>query len=163
MFSCIATTLLRNPSWFGILGLAKRASSDLFLLHSTSQPGSLFFQTRQPYATQMKAVIVPKAGISADEMEVGDLPVPEPNHNQVRVRVAACGVCFRDILDRQVAFPFMKLPAVLGHEIAGVVDKVGSHVTDKVLGDRVVSLHWNNCGACDPCKQGDTTGCSVAW
>ena len=39
--------------------------------------------------------------------------------DEVRVRVAACGVCYRDVLDRRGAFPFMSTPTILGHEIAG--------------------------------------------
>jgi acryloyl-coenzyme A reductase len=62
------------------------------------------------------------------------------------VRVDACAVAFRDILDRRGAFPFIKDDAVLGHEIAGTVVEVarqGQEEHGLAPGDRVVSLHWS--------------------
>ena len=60
---------------------------------------------------------------------------------QVLIRVAACAVAYRDIIDRSGGFPFMNKPTVLGHEVAGVV--VSAAPDSKLSpGDRVVSLHW---------------------
>lgn len=61
---------------------------------------------------------------------------------QVRVQVDSCGVAYRDTLDREGAFPFISLPAVLGHEISGTVIEV-SPGTDLAVGDKVVSVHWD--------------------
>ncbi len=79
---------------------------------------------------------------------------------QVKVRIAACAVCHRDILDRKGAFPYMNRPTILGHEIAGVVSEVGPSVTDLAVGDKVVSLHWSSCGTCTACREGRTTHCA---
>lgn len=65
--------------------------------------------------------------------------------NHVRVRVAACAVAYRDVIDRNGGFPFMNRPTVLGHEFAGIVDAVGDGSTLKP-GDKVVSLHWAQFG-----------------
>lgn len=54
----------------------------------------------------------------------------------------------------QGAFPFMQRPTVLGHEVAGVVDKVGPGVERLAVGQRVASLHWASCGQCASCRYG---------
>lgn len=66
---------------------------------------------------------------------------PDLQTRQVLVRVGACAVAYRDIIDRTGGFPFMNRPTVLGHEVAGVVECAAP---DSLLkpGDRVVSLHW---------------------
>ena len=58
------------------------------------------------------------------------------------MKVAACAVAYRDVLDRKGAFPFIKQPTVLGHEFAGVVAAVGPDSREFQIGQRVVSLHW---------------------
>ena len=58
------------------------------------------------------------------------------------MKVAACAVAYRDVLDRKGAFPFIKQPTVLGHEFAGVVAAVGPDSREFEIGQRVVSLHW---------------------
>ena len=52
----------------------------------------------------------------------------------------------------QGAFPFMQKPTVLGHEIAGVVEKVGTGVERLHVGQKVASLHWASCGQCPACQ-----------
>jgi acryloyl-coenzyme A reductase len=69
----------------------------------------------------------------------------------VRVKVSACAVSYRDIIDRNGGFPFMNQPTILGHEVAGVVEQVdtkdGAEQGDGLqVGDRVVSLHWAQYG-----------------
>jgi acryloyl-coenzyme A reductase len=74
-----------------------------------------------------------------------ELVVFSPNQDlqdrQALVRVAACAVAYRDIIDRTGGFPFMNKPTVLGHEVAGVVERAAADSKLKA-GDRVVSLHW---------------------
>jgi acryloyl-coenzyme A reductase len=67
----------------------------------------------------------------------------EPNFNEVTVKVDACAVAYRDVLDRTGAFPFIKPNAVLGHEFAGTVVSVGSKANKFCVGQKVVSLHWD--------------------
>jgi propanol-preferring alcohol dehydrogenase len=68
---------------------------------------------------------------------VDDLPVPDPRFGEVRVRVAACGVCHTELdeIEGRTAPP--KLPVVLGHEVVGYVERLGEGVTTLKLGDRV--------------------------
>ena len=55
---------------------------------------------------------------------------PTPEHGQVVVRVAACGVAYRDVIDRSGRVAFMQLPITPGHEAAGVVQAVGEGVDE---------------------------------
>src|SRR5580698_2436090 len=82
--------------------------------------------------------------VSADEL-------PAPTGSQVVVEVGACGVCHRDLLDREGRFPFLRLPITPGHEAAGRVVAVGPEVTTFRVGDHVASMHRDACGACPPC------------
>lgn len=88
----------------------------------------------------MRQVFVPRKG-GPDVLEVRTSPDPVPNANEVRVRVAASGLNFADILARMGLYPDAPpLPAVFGYEVAGVVDAVGPGVTAVREGDRVVCL-----------------------
>ncbi len=82
----------------------------------------------------------------------------------VRVAVEACGVCHRDLLDREGRFPFIRLPITPGHEAAGRVVEVGAGVTEFEPGQRVATMHRDACGACPACEAGQTTLCTgAAW
>jgi acryloyl-coenzyme A reductase len=82
--------------------------------------------------------------------------------NQVLVEVEACGVCHRDLIDRDGRFKFIRLPITPGHEAVGRVIAVGPAVTEWTTGDRVGTLHRDFCGSCPACKQGDTALCANA-
>ncbi len=89
---------------------------------------------------------------------------PTPGPGQVLVRVEACGVCHRDLVDRDGRFPWLQLPVTPGHEAAGRVQAVGADVTAWSVGDRVGALHRDHCGACPACQRGDTSLCpNAAW
>jgi acryloyl-coenzyme A reductase len=81
---------------------------------------------------------------------------------QVRVAVEACGVCHRDLLDREGRFPFMRVPITPGHEAAGRVVEVGAGVRDWAVGDRVATMHRDACGECPTCRRGETSLCEAA-
>ncbi len=89
--------------------------------------------------------------------------VPEPGPGQVRVRVAACGVCRTDLHVVDGELPDPALPVVPGHEIVGRVDALGSGVEGVRLGDRVGVpwLAWT-CGACSYCRAGRENLCREA-
>ena len=78
---------------------------------------------------------------------------PEPGTGEVRIRVEACAVCRTDlhIVDGELALP--RLPIVPGHEIVGVVDRIGAGVDAPALGDRV-GVPWlgHTCGRCAYCR-----------
>jgi aryl-alcohol dehydrogenase len=81
----------------------------------------------------------------------------EPRPDEILIRIAAVGVCHTDLVAREGGMPF-SMPAVLGHEGAGVVEKVGSAVSKVAAGDRV-AITFRSCGQCDRCKSGDPAYC----
>jgi aryl-alcohol dehydrogenase len=94
----------------------------------------------------------PGADFTHETVELDD-----PRPDEILVRIAAVGVCHTDLVAREGAMPF-SMPAVLGHEGAGVVEKVGSAVTKVAVGDRV-ALTFRSCGQCDRCASGDPAYC----
>ncbi|MGW0123003.1 Zn-dependent alcohol dehydrogenase [Streptomyces sp. NPDC003327] len=105
--------------------------------------------------TTIRAAVLPAVG---SPLEITGIELPEPGPGQVRVRLAAAGVCHSDL---SIANGTMRLPvpAVLGHEGAGTVVSVGEGVTHIAPGDAVV-LNWApSCGACHPCSLGEVWLC----
>lgn len=89
-------------------------------------------------------------------------PDPEPGPGQVRLRVRACAVCRTDLHLLDGELPNPRLPVVPGHQVVGVVDRVGPGVTTPALGDRVGVgwLGWT-CGSCEDCRAGRENLCSA--
>jgi NADPH2:quinone reductase len=83
----------------------------------------------------MKAILVKKAG-GPEVLVAADLPIPKPKPNEVVVKIAAAGVNFIDIYQREGRYP-VPMPFVLGQEGAGTVSDVGTNVNDVKAGDRV--------------------------
>jgi aryl-alcohol dehydrogenase len=79
------------------------------------------------------------------------LTLEEPRHDEVRVRLVASGVCHTDMAVRDQQIVPMPQPIVLGHEGAGVVEKVGPSVAKVKVGDRVI-LSGDSCGNCPSCQ-----------
>ena len=79
------------------------------------------------------------------------LELEEPRHDEVRVRLIATGVCHTDMAIRDHTIVPMPQPIVLGHEGAGIVEKVGGSVTKVKAGDRVI-LSGDLCGNCPSCQ-----------
>lgn len=105
----------------------------------------------------MKQARIRQAG---GAFEIVEAPMPRPGAREVRVKVAACGICHSDDFVRTGHFPGLTYPRSPGHEIAGVVDAVGADVTAWKPGDRVgVGWHGGHCFHCDPCRGGDFINC----
>jgi threonine dehydrogenase-like Zn-dependent dehydrogenase len=81
-------------------------------------------------------------------------PTPEINDQEVLVRVRAAGVCMTDIHMVQGQLDFATPPWVLGHEISGVVERVGSEVKGRAIGDKVIVDPVVGCGSCHYCLTG---------
>jgi aryl-alcohol dehydrogenase len=88
---------------------------------------------------------------------IEELDLDDPMENEVIVRIVGAGLCHTDLVAREQYLPF-PLPAVLGHEGAGVVEKVGSRVKKVVPGDHV-ALSYLSCGACPSCVKGVPAHC----
>ncbi|MFN7134733.1 MAG: alcohol dehydrogenase catalytic domain-containing protein, partial [Myxococcales bacterium] len=88
----------------------------------------------------MRQVWIPKIG-GPEVLEVREAADPVPGHGQVRIRVAAAGVNFADVLARMGLYPDApRLPTVVGYEVAGTIDAVGDGVQGLTPGMRVLSL-----------------------
>jgi D-arabinose 1-dehydrogenase-like Zn-dependent alcohol dehydrogenase len=104
-----------------------------------------------------RAVQVSAAG---GEFQLVQKQYPDPGPGQVRIRVQACGVCHSDSQTKLGIRPGIKYPRVPGHEIAGVVDAVGSDVPLFTPGRRVgLGWHGGHCNYCIPCRRGDFVLC----
>lgn len=92
-------------------------------------------------------------------LSVEDVEVADPGPFEVVVRVAAAGLCHSDVRFMEGSYP-VPLPAVLGHESAGVVEAVGDSVTHVGPGDHVITFLSVFCGTCDFCVTGQTHQCA---
>ena len=99
----------------------------------------------------MKAMVLTTAGLG--HVEPVDRERPAPGAREVLVKVLACGVCRTDLHLVDGELPQPKIPVIPGHEIVGVVEAVGSHVTNHAVGNRVGIpwLAWS-CGECEFCR-----------
>jgi D-arabinose 1-dehydrogenase-like Zn-dependent alcohol dehydrogenase len=106
----------------------------------------------------MRAVQVSRPG---GPFEMVEREFPQPGPRQVRVKVQACGLCHSDSLTKEGHFPGVTYPRVPGHEVAGVIDAVGSEVPRWRVG-QYVGVGWLGayCGYCDSCRRGSFITCS---
>ncbi len=93
-----------------------------------------------------------------------DIPVPSPRADQVLIRVSACGICHTDLHIIEGELPAVRLPVVPGHQVVGVVEKVGRLVSSCVPGERV-GVAWLNRvdGTCEFCRSGNENLCDSAF
>jgi S-(hydroxymethyl)glutathione dehydrogenase/alcohol dehydrogenase len=98
----------------------------------------------------MKAAVLPAVGFP---LAIEEIPAPTPRTGEVLLRVRACGVCHTDlhVMKGEVRFP---APAVLGHEVSGLVEAVGPGVTGLEAGAPVVASFIMPCGRCRFCVDG---------
>jgi threonine dehydrogenase-like Zn-dependent dehydrogenase len=128
--------------------------------------------TATPSGTTMRAAVL----VDVARIEVRDVPVQRPAPHEVLVRVEAVGLCGTDLhivaghanynTDRHGrVLPLSVAPQILGHEIAGVIEEVGSAVSDASVGDRVIVDQGRTCVSerlatrCEYCRTGDSHQC----
>jgi D-arabinose 1-dehydrogenase-like Zn-dependent alcohol dehydrogenase len=105
----------------------------------------------------MKAAQVPKPGA---DFEIIERQIPSPGAGEVRIKVQACGICHSDVLTKEGQWPGIQYPRVPGHEVAGIVDELGSGVSEWKKGQRVgVGWHGGHDGTCRACRRGDFRNC----
>ncbi|MEI2511608.1 NAD(P)-dependent alcohol dehydrogenase [Acinetobacter soli] len=85
------------------------------------------------------------------DFTIEQIELDEPKDHEVLVRIEGVGLCHTDLVARDRLIP-IPLPAVLGHEGAGVVEKIGKAVTKVAVGDHVL-MSFNSCGECPRCKE----------
>jgi D-arabinose 1-dehydrogenase-like Zn-dependent alcohol dehydrogenase len=111
----------------------------------------------KPQAAPMKVAQISKPG---GDFEIVEREIPEPEVGQVRIKVQACGVCHSDELVKEGQWPGIQYPRIPGHEVVGVIDEVGSGVSEWKLGQRVgVGWHGGQDNTCIECRRGDFSNC----
>jgi L-iditol 2-dehydrogenase len=105
----------------------------------------------------MKALVKTRKGVGF--IEVRDVPEPKPGSGEVKIEIAACGVCGTDIHVRHDKFPYWP-PVILGHEFTGTVVELGPDCRYSKVGERVVAEpHTRACGHCRLCRTGNIQIC----
>ena len=105
---------------------------------------------------KMRAAVLEEFG---KPLEVQEVELAEPRAGEALVRLHACGVCHTDLYTASGADPSGYAPTVLGHEGAGVVERVGADVTSLSPGDHVVTLFSPQCRECVHCLDPRTNLC----
>jgi D-arabinose 1-dehydrogenase-like Zn-dependent alcohol dehydrogenase len=105
----------------------------------------------------MKVAQIPKAGA---DFQIVEREIPTPVAGQVRIKVQACGVCHSDVFTKEGYWPGIQYPRVPGHEVAGIIDELGTGVSEWKKGQRVgVGWHGGHDGTCLQCRRGDFGNC----
>src|SRR4051812_44346408 len=105
---------------------------------------------------QIRAAVLEEFG---SPLVVQHVDLAEPSAGEVLVRLVACGVCHTDLYTASGADPSGYAPTVLGHEGAGVVEKLGEGVSSLAAGDHVVTLFSPQCRECIHCLSDRTNLC----
>ena len=112
---------------------------------------------------KIKAAVLNAAGAKAPYADskplvIEDVELAAPGPGEVMVRIAAAGLCHSDLSVINGDRP-RPMPMALGHEAAGVVERLGDGVTDLARGDHVVLVFVPSCGHCGPCAEGRPALC----
>ena len=122
----------------------------------------------------MKAMLLRRiAPIESTPLALVDLPIPEPAPGEVRIRVRCCAVCRTDLHVIEGDLPQQKMPVIPGHQIVGMVDKLGPETRAEGGGRRAetrlqigqrVGVAWlrHTCGRCAFCARGQENLCESA-
>jgi len=103
----------------------------------------------------MKALLL----TAPSQLELVDLPDPQPGADEVLLRIRACGICGSDIHGWDGSTGRRQTPLIMGHEAAGVIVATGPRVENWRAGDRVTFDSMISCGTCGFCSQGQTNLC----
>ncbi|MBC7352274.1 MAG: galactitol-1-phosphate 5-dehydrogenase [Thermogutta sp.] len=103
----------------------------------------------------MKALVL----TAYKQLEIQDVPTPEPGAGEILVRVRACGICGSDVHGFDGSTGRRRPPIIMGHEASGVVAKIGDGVSRFRPGDRVTFDSTIYCGRCEFCRQGRINLC----
>jgi propanol-preferring alcohol dehydrogenase len=114
--------------------------------------------------TAMKAMVLTKTGPVEDGcLELAELPLPEPNADEILVKVSVCGACHTDLDEAEGRLPVARLPIVPGHQVVGTVAEKGKNAKRFQIGDRVgITWLYSACGECDFCRTGQENLCQKA-
>lgn len=94
-----------------------------------------------------------------DDVRIESLPVPEIGAGEVLMKIDTCGICGTDL--KKIHSGSHDAPRVFGHEMSGVLVKVGEGVTGFAVGDRVMAYHHIPCGTCYYCRKQTFAQCET--
>jgi len=109
--------------------------------------------------TEGRAALLLEPGAPA---VIEDIYLEDPGPNEVLVKIVASGVCHTDLTVKNLNGNGMPFPIYLGHEGAGIIERVGLGVVDLKPGDPVVIAYRAPCGRCPACRRGDPRRCYAA-
>lgn len=112
----------------------------------------------------MRAMLLRQAApVEQNPLEPADVPIPEPGPREIRVKVCVCGVCHTDLHTVVGELEPERMPIIPGHQVVGIVDKLGEEAGRFNIGDRV-GMAWlfKTCGVCSFCVRDQENLCSSA-
>jgi alcohol dehydrogenase, propanol-preferring len=113
----------------------------------------------------MKAMVLKRLCNLRDNHEplkLIELPQPVPNDKELLLKVSACGVCHTELDEIEGRISLVKLPLILGHQVIGRIEAIGSKVSSFNIGERVgVAWIFTACGICKFCQSGRENLCSA--
>jgi propanol-preferring alcohol dehydrogenase len=100
--------------------------------------------------------------LKTEPLEMAEMPDPVPDSRQILIKVSVCGICHTELDEIEGRLIPPRFPLVLGHEVIGTVEALGSEVTQFKTGERV-GIAWINssCGKCKFCRRGDENLCDA--
>jgi propanol-preferring alcohol dehydrogenase len=100
--------------------------------------------------------------LKTEPLEMAEMPEPVPDSKQILIKVSTCGICHTELDEIEGRLVPPRFPIVLGHEVVGTVEAVGSEVSHFKRGNRV-GIAWINssCGQCKFCRRGDENLCDA--
>ncbi|MCK5709516.1 MAG: zinc-dependent alcohol dehydrogenase family protein [Deltaproteobacteria bacterium] len=111
----------------------------------------------------MKAMILKETtdlSKNKSPLKLEDIPTPNPKEGEILIRISVCGVCHTELDEIEGRTPPPSFPAVLGHQIVGTVEELGSKADGFEIGDRVgVAWIYSSCGECRYCIEGNDNLC----
>lgn len=104
----------------------------------------------------MKAQRILSSGpVDTNPLELKSVPVPQPGPHEIVLKVSTCGICHTDLHVVEGDLHLPKLPLTPGHQIVGVVDRIGASVTKWKHAERAgVPWLYSTCGQCEYCRSG---------
>ncbi len=104
--------------------------------------------------------LVENGPIEESPLTFTEVDAPEPGESEIRIKVKACGICRTDLHVIEGEIPLVKSPITPGHQIVGIVEKIGESATRFKINDRV-GIAWlrYTCGECKYCREGNENLC----
>lgn len=93
-----------------------------------------------------------------DDIRIESLPMPKIADDEILVKIIASGICGSDVMEW---YRIDKAPLVLGHEVAGIIEQIGSQIKGFTVGERIVVAHHVPCNTCRYCLSGHETVCDT--